>query len=67
MACWLWSLWWQPIRASCCQERDLLAAGWQPGPALGAKLAALIEMWIIAGAPEGEAEQRRLLAQLLAR
>jgi poly(A) polymerase len=47
--------------------RDLLAAGWQPGPALGAKLAALIEMWILAGAPEGEADQRRLLAQFLAR
>lgn len=45
--------------------RDLMVAGFAPGPVIGARLAAFREAWIEAGSPGGEAEQRALLAQFL--
>ncbi|MCZ8376150.1 MAG: CCA tRNA nucleotidyltransferase [Beijerinckiaceae bacterium] len=45
--------------------RDFLAAGFTPGPVVGARLAAFRTAWIEAGAPESEAEQRALFSRFL--
>lgn len=46
--------------------RDFLAAGFTPGPVIGARLAAFRAAWIAAGAPGSEAEQRALFSRFLA-
>ncbi len=45
--------------------RDFLAAGFTPGPVVGARLAAFRTAWIEAGAPESEAEQRAMFSWFL--
>lgn len=45
--------------------RDFLAAGFAPGPMVGARLAAFRAAWIEAGAPGSEPEQRALFSRFL--